>query len=107
MAYDTPTNAYADLTMSMRADEDYDVAITPDGLLVRGKLFAFLDGDDLVVDLPEARATDLKDRGVAYTYTASGEPSRDWVRVSDLQLWPELAREAHTYVGEPAVGGQS
>lgn len=107
MAYDTPTDAYKELTMSMRADEDYDVAIADDGLRVRGKLFAFLDGDDLVVDLPEARATDLKERGVAYTYTDGGKPSTDWVRVSDLQLWPELAREAHTYVGEPAVGGES
>jgi len=107
MAYDTPTNAYQDLTASMRADEDYDVKITDDGLHVHGKLFAFLDGEDLVVDLPEARATDLKERGVAYTYTASGMASPDWVRVSDLQLWPELAREAHTYVGEPAVGGES
>ncbi len=107
MPYDTPTNAYEELTMSMRADEDYDVVIADEGLLVRGKLFAFLDGDELIVDLPESRARDLKQRGVAHTYRANGKASPDWVRVSDLQLWPELAREAHTYVGEPAVGGES
>jgi hypothetical protein len=97
--------AYENLTLSLR-DED-GVAITPDGLLVHGKLFAFLDGDDLVVELPEARSTDLKTRGVADAFSGGGHPLRDWVRVSDLQLWPELARESHEFVGEPPVGGQS
>jgi hypothetical protein len=29
------------------------------------------------------------------------------VRIRDLSLWSELTREAHEYVGEPPVGGQS
>jgi hypothetical protein len=83
------------------------VTLTADGLAVNGNLFAFADGDDLVVDLSSARAADLVHREMAAHYKHDGAPSRDWVSVSDQSLWSELAREAHEYVGEPAVGGQS
>jgi len=43
---------------------------------------------------------------VAFHSTKGGD-SRNWVRVGDLQLWSELAREAHQFVGEPPVGHQS
>ena len=96
------------MTRELLLDEDYDVDLTPDGLLVGGKLFAFLDGDDLVVELSEARSADLRERGIAVPFSGShGGPSRNWVRVGDLELWSELAREAHTFVGEPAVGRES
>jgi hypothetical protein len=104
---DAAAQDYKSLTIELAEDEDYDVDIAADGLLVHGKLFAFLEGDDLVVELPEARANDLKARGVAAAFRAAGHPTRDWVRVSDRQLWSELARESHTFVGEPAVGGES
>ncbi len=107
MTTDAAAQAYNSLTIELAEDEDYDVEIAADGLLVRGKLFAFLEEDDLVVELPEARADDLKTRGVASAFRAAGHPTRDWVRVSDRQLWSELARESHTFVGEPAVGGDS
>jgi hypothetical protein len=97
--------AYENLTIEYR-DED-GVTIDEDGLRVRGTLFAFLDGDDLVVDLPAARSSDLAQRGVASHFSSGGETSRDWVRVHDLSFWTELTREAHEYVGEPAVGGDS
>jgi hypothetical protein len=83
------------------------VSLTSDGLAVNGSLFAFLDGDDLVVDVSSERSADLVHRGMAAHYKHDGSTSRDWVRVSDLSLWSELAREAHEYVGEPPVGGQS
>jgi hypothetical protein len=83
------------------------VKLADDGLAVDGSLFAFRDGDDLVVDLSASRAADLVRRGMAAHYTHGGARSRDWVSVSDLSLWSELAREAHEYVGEPPVGGDS
>ena len=83
------------------------VTSSAEGLLVHGRLFAFLDGDDLVVEVPFVRANDLVDRGLAKKFTREGSTERDWVRVTDGQLWPELAREAHEFVGEPAVGGDS
>lgn len=99
---------YDAVTREMLVDEDFDVDYTPDGLLVHGLLFAFLDGDDLVVELPEARSGDLRERGIATPFTGThGGPSRKWVRVADRELWSELAREAHTFVGEPPVGRQS
>lgn len=76
-------------------------------LLVHGQLFAFRDGESLVVALPEDRAADLKQREVAFSYEAAKRPAGEWVCVTDRQLWPELAREAHDFVGEPATGGES
>ncbi len=84
-----------------------EVTETREGLLVKGTLFAFLEDDDLVVELPFSRSNDLVERGIAEHFRAEGHESRDWVRVNDQQLWPELAHEAHEYVGEPAVGGDS
>lgn len=107
MTTDAAAQAYNSLTIELAEDEDYDVDIAADGLLVHGRLFAFLEGDDLVVELPESRAKDLEARGVAAAFRAAGHPTRNWVRVSDRQFWSELARESHTFVGEPAVGGES
>lgn len=99
--------AYDDLVLSMSVDQYNDVLVTSDGLRARGRLFVFMDGDDLVVALPEARASDLIQRAVGDGFEATGHPGRDWVRIRDRQLWSELAREAHEYVGEPPVGGDS
>ncbi|WP_448002635.1 hypothetical protein [Agromyces bauzanensis] len=105
---DEVERAYDAVTRELLLDEDYDVDLTPDGLLVHEKLFAFLDGTDLVVELPEARASDLRARRVAVAFTGTqGGRSRNWVRVADRELWSELAREAHEYVGEPPVGRES
>jgi len=97
--------AYEQLAFDLR-DED-GVTVVENELLVHGTIFAFLDGDDLVVELPVARAVDLKGRGVAEEFDVDKHPTRNWVRVSDRELWPELARESHDFAGEPAVGGES
>ncbi|HEX4400756.1 MAG TPA: hypothetical protein VHZ98_05490 [Galbitalea sp.] len=87
------------------------VRLTEDGLAgglsARGSLFAFRDGDDVVVHLSAERAADLVRRGMGTHYKHAGEGPRDWVSVSDLSLWSELVREAHEYVGEPPIGGDS
>ena len=99
---------YAAVTRELLLDADVDVDQTPDGLLVHGRLFAFLDGVELVVDLPESRSADLRRRGIVVPFSGdAGGPSRNWVRVADRELWSELAREAHEFVGEPAVGRES
>ena len=105
---DEVEQTYVAVTRELLLDEDVDVDETPDGLLVHGRLFAFLDGTDLVVELPEARSIDLQLRGIATAFQgAHGGSSRNWIRVGDRQLWSELAREAHEFVGEPPVGRQS
>lgn len=97
--------AYDDLTFLVRR---YDgVAVRPAGLYVYGRSFAFLDGEDLLVELSPARRNDLIERGQVERAESAVHPKRAWVRVVDRELWPELAREAHEFVGEPPVGGES
>ncbi|WP_213816124.1 hypothetical protein [Glaciihabitans sp. dw_435] len=99
-------SAYEELTDNLATEEG--VTVADEGLLVHGKLFAFLENDNLVVELPLARAEDLEARGVAAKFHSDTHPAtRHWVQLSDRELWPELAGEAHEYVGEPAFGGQS
>jgi hypothetical protein len=83
------------------------VTVQADGMYAHGRLFAFLDRGELVVELPLGRLGDLELRGVAAPYVSTRHPTRDWVTVSDAELWPELAREAYDYVAEPPVGGES
>jgi hypothetical protein len=97
--------AYENLVLEFRDEEG--VTVDADGLLVHGTVFAFLSGDDLVVDLPARRASDLVERQQGTRFRLEGAKSRDLVSVSDRSLWSELTREAHEYVGEPPVGGQS
>ena len=96
------------LAAQLLEDPDLDVSVTATGLHVHGRLFAYLDGTELAVDLPQQRADDLAERGVA-TFVAAGrsEAKGAWVRITDSQDWPELAAEAHQFVGEPAVGKDS
>jgi hypothetical protein len=97
------TAAYDEVVLTLSQDPDVDVTVTDDGLLAHGKRFAFLDDDRLVVKLPTARANDLIARRVVGGHTEGD----GWVSVSSIDLWQELAGEAHSFVGEPAVGGQS
>ncbi|GAA4266258.1 hypothetical protein [Frondihabitans peucedani] len=95
--------AYDEVVFTLAQDPDVDVTVSDDGLLARGRRFAFLDDDHLVVKLPHDRAADLVARRIA-----GGRPEGEgWVSVSSVDLWLELAGEAHAFVGEPAVGGQS
>lgn len=109
MTNEIVTEAYNEIVLLLSQDPDADVTVGEDGLLVHGDLFAFLDDadGDLVVALSEQRATDLLERGVGRAFTDDRHPGEHWVRVSDIELWPELAQESHAYVGEPAVGDES
>jgi len=89
-------------------DPDDDVSLTATGLHVHDRLFAYPDTEGLVVDLPRERAEELVGREVAEPVRAGrSEPRGAWVRIGDAQDWPELAAEAHQFVGEPAVGRES
>jgi hypothetical protein len=100
VVYDLAASKYEDLSIEL-VDENDGVAVTDEGLTVHGQLFALLIDDDLVVCLSPERTADLVARGIAVAHEG------DWVRINDQQLWAELAREAHEFVGEPPVGGQS
>ncbi|MFF2050537.1 hypothetical protein ACFVU2_02955 [Leifsonia sp. NPDC058194] len=105
---DSPTTSFDLLSTQLLQDPDLDVSVTATGLHVRGQLFAYLDGDELAVDLPHDRAGDLVGREVASRVPAArAEAKGAWVRVAATEDWPELAAEAHQFVGEPAVGRDS
>jgi len=97
--------AYEELSFELNVEDG--VTVVENELLVHGTIFAFLDDDELVLELPEARATDLVSRSVASRFTSHNHPTRNWIRVGDRELWPELTRESHEFVSEPAVGGES
>jgi hypothetical protein len=105
---DRASVAFDLLVSQLMDDPDLDVSVTATGLHASGQLFAYLADDALVVDLPRSRAADLVGRGVA-TSVAAGrtEPKGSWVAIADEEDWPELASEAHQFVGEPAVGMDS
>lgn len=92
---------------ALAADPDDDVTSEGERLLVHGRVFAFLDGDHIVVDLPASRAEDLVGRDVAADATGPSAARGRWVAIADPEDWAELATEAHQFVGEPAVGGES
>jgi len=104
---ETPQQVFTDVAYALRGDPDDDVTSDHDGhLRVRGKVFAQLHGDRLLVDLPRSRAEDLIARGIADV--AEGPDARGvWVAVQDTDDWLELATEAHQFVGEPSVGRES
>lgn len=105
---DSPVPAFELLAAQLLEDPDLDVTVTATGLHVHGRLFAYLDGAELALDLPAQRATDLVGREVASSIPAGrSEPKGAWVRIADVEDWSELASEAHQFVGEPAVGKES
>jgi hypothetical protein len=105
---DSPVPSFELLAAQLLEDPDLDVSVTATGLHVHGRLFAYLDGTDLVVDLPTGRAEDLVGREVASSVAAGrSEAKGSWVRIADTEDWPELASESHQFVGEPAVGHDS
>lgn len=100
-------NVFDLLAEELREDPDADVTIEGTELRAKGSLFAFLDGEDLVVCLPQARAEDLVNREISDLYRGEIGGGRHWVVVTDRELWSELASEAHAFVGEPPVGRES
>ncbi|MHC5796437.1 hypothetical protein ACVXZ4_09780 [Lacisediminihabitans sp. FW035] len=98
---------FDELSQVLQTDADDDVTAIGDSLLVRGRLFAFRADRLLVVDLPPERARDLIERGMAVNAAGNSPAHGTWVSISDIEDWPEIASEAHQFVGEPAVGGES
>jgi hypothetical protein len=98
--------AFSSVSDALLGDPDDDVQLDGTRLTVKGAVFARLEGEELLVALPPARAADLVSRGIASP--ASGEASSGaWVSIHDVENWVELAGEAHQFVGEPPVGRQS
>jgi hypothetical protein len=72
-----------------------------DALRFRGKIFAMLVRDRLVVKLPEQRVEALLAAGAGVKFDANrGTPMKEWFSLdpgSDL-IWSSLAREALAFI---------
>ena len=99
--------AFSHVADALLIDADDDVRLEGGALSVKGRVFARLDGDRLVVDLPSPRAADLVERGIASSASGTEAALGTWVGIDEAEDWIELAGEAHQFVGEPPVGRQS
>src|SRR5437870_3075531 len=73
------------------------------GLMVRGKLFAILRADELLLKLPAARVKELIASGDGKPFDAGrGRPMKEWatIKPSAKTDWLALAREAMMFVGD-------
>jgi YjbR len=96
-------DAFAVIAQALLGEPDVEEGTgfgTNPGLRVRGKIFAMLFHDELVLKLPAERSTDLVETGAASRFTVGKRHMREWVALGhggELD-WTELAREALTYV---------
>jgi hypothetical protein len=106
---DDPQAAFDQVAADLLADPDADVRMIEGALAARGRAFALLLDDRLVVDLPIARAADLVRRTSAAMHTDRALPPATgrWISAADSETWDELAAEAHRFVAEPPVGHDS
>lgn len=70
------------------------------GLRVKGKIFAMLPYEELVVKLPAERCADLIGSGDARPFNVGRRTMREWLVVEgvDPERWAELTAEALAYV---------
>jgi hypothetical protein len=99
--------AFSAVSDALLSDTDDDVTLDGTQLSVKGTVFARLEGDELLVDLPASRAADLVARGIGSAAGGDAPAVGAWVSIHDVENWVELAGEAHQFVGEPPVGRQS
>jgi hypothetical protein len=71
-----------------------------DSLMVKGKLFAAVRGQVLMLKLPAERVTALIASGQGAPFDANkGRPMKEWVLANMAADWETLAREAMAFVG--------
>jgi len=71
-------------------------------LQVRGRIFAMISHDRLVLKLPRERVAALIAAGTGGTFDAGkGKPLAEWLALGDADdaTWRDLAREAADFVG--------
>jgi hypothetical protein len=96
----TPAERYDGLCDSMLREPDVTIgrALSNEGLMVRGKLFAFLRNGVLVVKLPGARIDGLAADGRAVRALMGKRVMKEWVELAAEADWAALAAESRGYV---------
>jgi hypothetical protein len=80
-----------------------------DALMVNGRIFAMVTGDQLVLKLPADRVLALIERGDGLPfYAGKGRPMKEWVALTSQssRRWVTLAGEACRFVGRTPRGGE-
>lgn len=69
-------------------------------LKVKGKIFAMLIGDAVVLKLPKARVDDLVERalGTRFDPKKNGREMKEWIVLESPTNAVDLARDAHDFV---------
>ncbi|THD65132.1 hypothetical protein [Phenylobacterium sp.] len=79
---------------------------TRDSLMVRGKLFAAVRGEVLMLKLPAERVAALIATGDGAPFDANkGKPMKEWVLAAMSADWEALAREAAAFVAGASARG--
>lgn len=80
-------------------------ALQNEGLMVGGKLFAFLKDGRLILKLPARQIDGLLISHDAVRFDrGQGKPLKEWIVLpqSAAADWPALARDAHAFVSKDA-----
>ena len=102
----TDRSAFDALCAVMLKKPDVTVgrALSNDGLMVHGKLFAFPRGERIVVKLPPPRIDALAGKGAVTRVLMGQRLMKEWVEVHDPGDWRALADEARAYVASLVAG---
>jgi hypothetical protein len=73
-------------------------ALSNEGLMVNGKLFAFLLRGKLIVKLPVERVAEVIAAGTGAAALMGSRTMKQWVEVTADVDWPQLARESYDCV---------
>jgi hypothetical protein len=97
------SSAFEAAASRLRAEPDVESGTgfgSNPGLRSRGKVFAILIEDQLVVKLPAERCSALVDAGEASAFEIGTRRMREWARVplGDAVDWSALMAEARAYV---------
>ena len=96
----SPVERYHELCEELLAQPGVTIgrALSNEGLMVHGKLFAFLLRGQLIVKLPVERVAEVIGAGTGAPALMGKRTMNGWVEVSREGDWPEIARESYDYV---------
>jgi hypothetical protein len=83
------------------ADVSLGKMLKAESIQVKGKSFAYLGTDGLVVKLPADRVSEMEELKVGKRLIVGKRTMKEWLVVADTQSdrWPDLVAEAQQFVG--------
>jgi len=96
----SPAERYEELCDELLASPGVTIgrALSNEGLMVGGKLFAFLRRDCLVVKLPVDRVAEVVEAGTGEQALMGTRTMKQWVELPQPTEWASYAKESCDYV---------